>query len=319
MLTKFPRLPETWLGSADSYLRVAEAVRHAMLHPDNLKSLMYSDDAASEEEKDTRSPEERYLDAASNALIQIKGRVGMVNINGPLVTENSWWNELFGLVSYDSVSLALQKVMLEEPQVEYALMVLDTGGGDASGVENISNNIKELQSASDVSLLTHVQGAALSAGYWIGAHGSPIYGNRMAQAGSIGVILTHRSHAEALKQRGVKDTVITSGSEKSLGHPSLPLSDKDKKLLQKQSDTLYEFFTDHVAAERHLSTSELKTWADGKTFFMEESVEVGLADFVMPLQELLADLNDGFEEEETLTPGGAESLDSVRRGEPVAA
>lgn len=317
MLSRLPKLPETWFGSAESYLRVAEMVQYARDHPERLEALMRAGTPEPEEE-DNRSSEERFLDQASEELIEIRGRVGLVKVDGPLVNDNSFWNSLFGMVSYDTVSTALQKVMLETPQVEYAVMQLSTGGGSADGVDNFSHNVRALKEASDTTLLTHVQSAALSAGYWMGVHGDVIYGNKMAEAGSIGVVMTHRSIKGMLEKAGIKDTVIAAGSEKVVGHPSLELSKKDEKILQKQTDRLYGFFTDHVAAERHLSLSDTKTWAEGKTFFMQEAVEAGLADFVMSLQDLLAELNDGFEEEEVV-PSGAEDLDNIRRGDPIAA
>lgn len=310
-------LPEIWIGSDESFLQVARAVEFANAHPLHFAAKMYSDDViGSEEEEDERSWEEKFLDKASDDIIEVRGRVGMVKIDGPLVSTNSFWNALFGLTSYDTVSMALRKVMTEMPEVEHALMVMSTGGGSADGVDNISNNINTLRQASDVSLMTHVQSAALSAGYWIGAHGDVIYGNRMAEAGSIGVILTHRSVSERLKQRGITDTVITSGKEKGYGHPSLPLSKAAKAKLQEDSDQLYSFFLDHVAQERHLSVDQASTWADGKTFFMAEAVEVGLADFVMPLNDLLDDLNEGFEEEEPTysAPGQPAGVEGIQRG-----
>ncbi len=317
MLTRLPRLPETWFGSAESYLRVAEMVAYARDHPERLAALAQKGDEADEED-DNRSSEERYLDRASDELIEVRGRVGLVKIDGPLVNDNSFWNSLSGAVSYDTVSTALQKVMLETPEVEYAVMVMSTGGGSVDGTDNFSNNVRALQEASDVTLLTHVQSAALSAGYWMGVHGDVIYGNRMAEIGAIGVVMTHRSIAGMLEKAGIKDTIISAGSEKVVGHPSLKLSAKDEKILQKQTDRLYGFFTDHISAERHLSLSDTKTWADGKIFFLKEAVEIGLADFVMPLQDLLAELNEGFEEAE-VAPGGAEDLDTIRRGDSIAA
>jgi signal peptide peptidase SppA len=316
MLSRLPRLPDAWLGSAESYLRVAQIAKYAMEHPERLAALMGPVDA--DDEEDPRSFEDQFLDSASDQLIEINGRVGMVKVDGPLVNENSFWNMLFGMTSYDTVATALQKVMLERPEVEHAVMVMSTGGGSADGVDNFSNNVRALKAASDVTLLTHVQSAALSAGYWMGSLADVIYGSRMAEVGSIGVVMTHRSVAGALEQMGIKDTVITAGSQKAVGHPSQKLSAKDEKILQKQTDRLYSFFTEHVAAERHLSLSGSKQWADGKIFFMQEAIDIGLADFVLPLQDLLADLNEGFEEEEVVS-SGAEHLDNIRRGKPIAA
>jgi ClpP class serine protease len=308
-------IPEVWLGSEESLFQMAWAAQYAAEHPLQFESRMRDNSDPEIREKDTRTWEERFLDDSSEAIIEERGRVGLVKIDGPLVSDNSFWNQLFGLTSYDTVSMALQKVMTERPGLEYAVMVMSTGGGSADGVDNISNNIEALKSTSDVTLLTHVQSAALSAGYWIGSHGDVIYGSRMAEAGGIGVILTHRSIAERLKQEGIKDTVISSGKEKAYGHPSLPLSKAAEAELQAKSDRMYEFFIDHVAEQRHLSTDAKTTWAEGRSFFMQEAVEVGLADFVMPLNELLDNLNEGFEEEPIYSaPGSVAGIEGIQRG-----
>jgi ClpP class serine protease len=310
-------IPEVWLGSKETLLQVVRAAQYAVEHPLQFEPRISCGLVENrEEEEDNRTWEERFLDSASDAIIEERGRVGMVKISGPLVSDNSFWNQLFGLTSYDTVSLALQKVMMERPGIEYAVMVMDTGGGSADGVDNISNNIEALKSASDVTLLTHVQSAALSAGYWIGAHGDVIYGNRMAEAGGIGVIMTHRSISESLKQNGVKDTVIHSGKEKAYGHPSLPLSKAAEAKLQEQSDKLYSFFLDHVAEQQHLFTENATTWADGQSFFMQDAVDVGLADFVMPFNELLDELNEGFEEEKPVysAPDPITGVEGIQRG-----
>lgn len=282
-------LPELWFGDTATFLQLEKAVEFALANPAYFKTEMR------DTEDDTRSWEERFLDRASDAIIQIAGRVGIVRIEGPLVDENSFYNLIFGLTSYDTISLALQKVMMN-PQLEYAVMSMATGGGSAAGIDNLTENIRVLKTASDVKLLTHVQSAALSAGIWIGAMGDVVYASKMATVGSIGVLITHTSVAERLKQQGIDVTVITAGKDKGLGHPAVPLSDRAKKKLEQDAVKMYGFFLDHVSAERQLSRDTAGVWADGQTFFAEEARNVGLVDFIMSSQVLLDELNDGYEE-----------------------
>jgi len=168
---------------------------------------------------------------------------------------------------------------------------IDSPGGSAKGLEDVSTLIKKIDS--DVKLVvSHTKGNILSAAYWIASATSKIYSTRMAEIGSIGVIATHFEITKQLEQDGVKATVFRAGEFKALGSPYETLSDKAKKIIQTQLDKLYSAFIEQVAMGRKTSTEVVRTkMAEGKVFFGYEALDLGMIDGLASIDDLVHSLS----------------------------
>lgn len=263
-------IPQIWLGTEHSFQNYLFSLYQFGDKLAQLKGAFEFDD-----------PVESIMDK--------HGDVGIISIDGPLVDSPDMMDRFFGVTGYSDVTEAVNR-HLEDKGVKSLVLSLNTPGGDASGIGEVSSFIAEAKQIKPVHSWTGK--SALSAGYWIGSSGSSFHASKMAETGSIGAIATYTSIARRLKDEGIDVHVERGGKQKALLHPAEELSEEGKKLLKAKVGQLHDFFLEHVTSERpKLKLSEKSQWGEGQTFFTKESIEKGLLDGpAMTLGELVASL-----------------------------
>ena len=263
-------IPQIWLGTEHSFQNYLFSLYQFGDKLAQLKGAFEFDD-----------PVESIMDK--------HGDVGIISIDGPLVDSPDMMDRFFGVTGYSDVTEAINR-HLEDKGVKSLVLSLNTPGGDASGIGEVSSFIAEAKQIKPVHSWTGK--SALSAGYWIGSSGSSFHASKMAETGSIGAIATYTSIARRLKDEGIDVHVERGGKQKALLHPAEELSEEGKKLLKAKVGQLHDFFLEHVTSERpQLRLSEKSQWGEGQTFFTKESIEKGLLDGpAMTLGELVASL-----------------------------
>jgi signal peptide peptidase SppA len=251
--------PEIWLGSD------ASLANHLQRHEQEPPARLYQED----DDKD-------IFEEMAESILERYESVGLVNIKGTLVNDESPISMWFGDLGYQTVQRAINQ-LLEDESVSSIVLNLDTPGGDAQGVEELGEFIK---AASTVKPITAWASTALSAGYWIAASADKVYTSKMGQTGSIGAIATVMSYYERLRESGVEPFVARSAPRKAIPHPAEPLSEAGKKSVQDRVNAYGNFFVENVARNRPtLSYANAKsTWATGETFFGEQALNLGLVD-----------------------------------------
>lgn len=266
-----------WLGSEESLQKYIESRMYALEHKDKAQ-------AATAYHRETVVMGSHFIDDEDDYepffdIMEQHGDIGVINLTGELVAEDSWINSLFGMISYESIIHAVDYFLADESVTKIVLNI-DTGGGEVGGLDTAGDVITE--AAKKKQVYAHVNGAAFSAGYWLASSASSINSTAMSETGSIGVLIVHKSMKRALEQRGIDVTLIAAGEQKGLGHPAKELSTEDKAILQKKADTLYSFFLEKIVASRPaLSLASKDLWAEGKTFFAAEALQVGLIDTIV--------------------------------------
>jgi ClpP class serine protease len=263
-------IPEFWLGSEASLQYVLDSYERYLANPQNYPPQV----SLSEGDEDAE------LYDPADELITIQDGLGIMTVSGPLVSEESWFDHYFGIMSYPMIGRAVVKLVekYEAGEIHDIIHVWNTSGGDASGVDQLSETLKiAAQRAPNTVSWTGTR--ALSAGYWLSATNPTLRMDKMAEVGSIGVVATAISVAKRLEKDGIEAKIVRAGDNKALLHPYEPLSEKGIKELQAKADQLHGFFLDHVIASRSsLSLNGKDTWGDGRTFFAQEAIALGLAD-----------------------------------------
>lgn len=230
-------------------------------------------------------------------LIQIAEGVAIISIKGGLVPSYAWYNSWFGIVSYEEIRDALQ-IAVEDDNVKKILLDVDSPGGAVSFLDEaadfiaaIDKNIKPVYG--------HTTSHAFSAGYWLISSARKITASKMAQLGSIGVLLTTVSYAKALEEAGVKYTYIRSGEHKALGQFGEELTEEAKAELQESVNNVSQFFFNQVKSRRPaLASANFEKWNTGKTFLAKEAMDIGLVDeittFDLTVAKLFENSNNGY-------------------------
>lgn len=252
--------PSIWLGTEDSF--------HHYLFSAYRMLDKFGSDVKLRESISFGDPVEDIID--------VHGNVGIVSIDGPLIDTPDMFDRLMGVTSYSDITEGINR-HLENKKVSDIVLVMNTPGGDASGIGEVSSYIAEAKNVKPITSWTGK--SALSAGYWIASSASKLRASKMAEVGSIGAIATVTSVARMLKEEGIDVHIERAGKHKALIHPAEELSEEGKKVLKAKVGQLHDFFLEHVTNERpQLKMSEKSKWGEGQTYFTEEAIGLGLVD-----------------------------------------
>ena len=132
-----------------------------------------------------------------------------------------------------------------------------------------------------------------SAAYWIGSQASKLWVTPSGEVGSIGVRGSHFDISQALADAGVKVTSITSSDSPYKGElsPFAPLSEEALAEVQAQADREHGHFLADVARGRRTSVDAVRdSFGRGRTVDAQRAVQLGMADQVGTLADVLASL-----------------------------
>jgi signal peptide peptidase SppA len=223
------------------------------------------------------------VDQDRSHLLSVAEGIGIIPVHGSLTNEDSPFNGLFGITSYNDIRNAIIDAV-NDPDISRIVLDMDTPGGAAKGVSELSDFIGLAKQRKPID--TYVSGSAFSAGYWIASATDRISGPKMSEAGSIGVVSVLMSEARALKEEGIDVTVFRGGKFKALGNRFEELTDKAKEIYQGKMDAMEDFFLDAVAENRSIPRGVVKAQVgEGLTFFANEAVANGLMDEVVSFDE----------------------------------
>lgn len=212
-------------------------------------------------------------------MVSRAGNLAIISISGSLTASNRSYNRYIGMISYDEIRNAVFSAM-EADGIDGIVMNMDTPGGQASGVSELSDFLTEVDQG-HLPIYTYAGTTMASGGYWLGSVGREIYASKLATVGSIGVITVHASYKEMYKKAGIDITVLRSGEFKALGSPYEKLDDKARTQIESQMNAIYDVFLETVAENRETSVQALKeTAAEGRVFMGQDSVAVGLVDHI---------------------------------------
>lgn len=233
--------------------------------------------------------------AEGSDLTRIKGNIGFLDIDGPIVHRSNGVAKVSGLTSIQGLTREF-KALEENQDVTEIVLLLDTPGGVVKGTSEFADMIAK----SNKRTTAYVWGTAASAGYWIAASADRIISSDTGIVGSIGVVMTYDLNAKT----GIGKIISSQSPNKQL----TPESEKGRKASQKLVDDLADVFIQSVASGRNVSTEIVeKSYGQGDVFVAAEAKKRGMIDAIQSLDELMASLS----EEETESYKSSENFNSV--------
>jgi signal peptide peptidase SppA len=218
--------------------------------------------------------------------------VGIIPVVGTLVNRGvAIGEDSSGFTSYESLGLQL-RAALSDPQVAHILLDIDSGGGEATGMFNLTQLMRTARAQKPITAV--VDDMAASAAYGIASSATEIAVSPTSIAGSIGVVLLHIDKSGEMQMKGRKPTMIYAGAHKVDGHPYGPLSPEVRSDLQREVDTFYDRFVEQVSAGRPKLTGDAIRATEARIFIGSEATDFGLADRVGTFEETLARLTSAI-------------------------
>lgn len=204
---------------------------------------------------------------------------------GMITQHSSFWNELFGGTSLDSLSRAFDMVM-NEPKITDIVFQFHTPGGEIFGVKEFADKVYSARKLKP--MCSVVDSQMSSAGYYIGSATDRVYVTPFGQLGSIGVILVWPDETEAMAKAGVKMNVRRIPATKAdINYFESPSDSALEHIDSKLSD-LYETFTKDVARHRDRDQDDVKKkFGAGREVNAATAIETGMADRIATFEQVL--------------------------------
>lgn len=227
--------------------------------------------------------------------------IAVIPVVGTLVRRSMGIEAASGLMSYSEITARLDTA-LADPQVMGILLDLDSPGGEASGVFELAEHIRAVSQVKPI--WAHANDAAYSAAFAIAAACQRLTLSQTAGVGSIGVIALHVDQSVKDAKDGLNYTAVFAGNHKNDLSPHEPLSPQATTALQAEVDRLYDIFVNQVGQMRGLGPDAIRATEAG-VFYGEQAVAAGLADAVMPLEQVMSEFANALAAKQQLAPAGA--------------
>lgn len=219
----------------------------------------------------------------NNRKTEIRNGIAIIPVTGSIFRYANMFTEISGGTSTQMLALDIQEA-LENKDIRGILLDIDSGGGQANGISELSQMIFNARASKPIK--AYIGGSGASAAYWIGSAASEVIINDTGVAGSIGAMLSFEDDSEAMAAQGIKEVKIISSVS--------PLKNSDSEL-QALVDSLGQIFVENVAKNRATTTENvLKNYGQGGLFVGKDAVNAGLADRVGTFEDVLSSFGGGI-------------------------
>jgi signal peptide peptidase SppA len=171
------------------------------------------------------------------------------------------------------------------PNIKGIVLSIDSGGGEGMAClmmqETIANRNK--------GVCAFVQDFAASAAYGIAAACDTITVNsKLAEIGSIGTYCTIIDYTKYYRKMGINLIEVYASKSKDKNSDYYEAIKGNVEPLRKRCDIFNDHFISSIAQfrEGRISTDQEK-WNTGKLFFAEEAIQLGLADQIGTLEDVI--------------------------------
>ena len=219
----------------------------------------------------------------SQDLSSAASGIAVIGVAGSLVRRNIGVDAQSGLMSYLDIAHNLE-MAANDPSVSGILLDIDSPGGEAGGVFELAQRIREINVIKPVWALAC--DSAFSAAYAIACAASRVLVTQTSGLGSIGVIAMHVDQTARDAQQGYRFTAVTAGEFKGDLSPHEALNKGANTRLQAEVDRLYGLFVDHVASMRAMAPQAVRATQAG-CYFGPESIDIGLADALVRADQVI--------------------------------
>jgi len=199
-------------------------------------------------------------------------KVGIIKINGPIITSESTVSQLEKFKNRKDISAIVLRI--------------DSPGGLVAPTQEIYEKVKSLRGIKPV--VASMGSVAASGGYYIALGSDTLIANPGTIVGSIGVIMNYPIATELLGKVGIKFETVKSGGLKDVGSYSREVTDADRKHLNDMVTNIHSQFVLAVGENRSIKRSELIKLTDGRVFTGLQSKELGLIDLLGTYEDAIA-------------------------------
>ncbi len=186
-------------------------------------------------------------------------------------------------IGTENVAKALRQAR-EDEKVKAVVLRVNSPGGSALTSEIIFREVELVKEKKPV--IVSMGDVAASGGYYISCMADTIVASANTITGSIGVFGLIFQAQELVEEKiGINVETVNTAKHADMGSPFRPLASKERAMLKKSIEDIYQTFIGHVARGRGMSVEQVDEVAQGRVWSGRDAKEIGLVD-------VLGGLND---------------------------
>lgn len=215
--------------------------------------------------------------------VTVRDGVAVIPVTGPIFRHANLFTAISGATATGVLATDIQAA-LDDPAVRALVLDIDSPGGEATGINELSDLIFQARGRKPIK--AYVGGMGASAAYWIASAADEIVIDDTAQLGSVGVVFSLERRED---KPGTKRYEIVSSNAPNK-RPDIE-TESGRAQLQTRVDELADVFLAKVARNRGIPREEVNDrFRQGGIATGALAVEAGMADRLGSLESLIAEL-----------------------------
>jgi len=201
--------------------------------------------------------------------------VAVVYINGSIISGKTRDSDVFDTMGDETYARLLGEAFDESRAV---VIRINSGGGSAAASDYMLNSLIRIKKRYNIPVVLSFGSMAASGGYYVACSGDRILASRGTLTGSIGVVTGKISAKVLYEKLGINKDVIKMSEFADIFSESKDLSEKERDLIQRGVDYVYDRFTEKVVAARRIDKSKIPDIAEGRVFTGAQAREKNMVD-----------------------------------------
>ncbi len=195
-------------------------------------------------------------------------------------------------VSSEDIVSAIENADNDE-NIKAIVMEIDSFGGGPVAGEEVAGALRKAKKPT-VALIREY---GLSAAYYAATGADMIFASANSYVGSIGVTISYLDNAKKNETDGITFNQLSAGKFKDMFNSDKPLTDEERKLIERDLKILHENFIKAVAENRKMDIEKVRELADGSSMPGQMALENNLIDQIGGMDEVKEYLKEKIGEE----------------------
>ena len=219
-----------------------------------------------------------YIDEG-DSIDEKSCNVSNIKLQGGLITyiSNEGKNEYGDLLWDETASEDIVRAIKEAEEnnnIRAIVLEIDSLGGYPVAAEEVANALKRAKKPT----IALIRRYGLSAAYYSATGADIIFASQNSDVGSIGITSSYLDNTEKNEKDGLTLIQLNTGKFKDMLNPDKPLTEEERKLVERDLNILHENFIQAVAKNRNIDIEKVRQLADGSSMPGQMALENNLID-----------------------------------------
>ena len=188
-------------------------------------------------------------------------------------------------IGSERISRAIRDARTDE-NVKAIVLRVNSPGGSALASETILREM--ILAKAEKPIVVSMGDVAASGGYYIACHADTIVANSTTITGSIGVFGLLMNTQKLMKNKlGITIDTVRTNQYADMGSMYRSLTTKERNIIQKSVEDIYDTFITHVSEGRSMSKEAVDAIGQGRVWTGTDALDLGLIDVLGGLEDAI--------------------------------